>query len=258
MTRGRLKRWRVVLAALVIGLWTPLLACRDRPSIADDTGSSTGPLDAPVARALRERDPAAFDALAYHVAQFATTDTAEQSIRIQSYLRTHVVPAYIPRADDAALREYMTAMIEGLQELRDRSYHRCYTFLFGDWTLESERLALEASLSARTRDTTLSAIARLIDSAGPMPVAMDASRVRVLLEHTVIPGLQPRYGERLMVLRDEVSRDIDRVAACDTTLDIYKAAVDLSPPDGGLLIRHLLTNPRMPVVAASFSDGSSP
>lgn len=188
-------------------------------------------------RALRAADRPAFDELAGRVT--AGEDT-EKTLRLHAALRTGVVPKYIPLASDEAIRNYVRVTIAELHELRDASYYRCFSFLFGERTDESEQVRLERTLSQPTRAAGFDAIARLIESAEPVPVSIDEDAVWRVLDNRVLPSLPAWLGERKMVLRDTLSRDIDRVAACEVTLAVYEAIVDLPSPDGPLVMRYML------------------
>lgn len=194
----------------------------------------------PVVRALFEKNPAEGDALARHVSE-STGDTPVQTTqRLQWYIRATVVPMYVPLADDPSVEQYLRTTIQELLELRARSYYRCYVFLYGERHDPETRMALLSTLSPQTIDAWQMATVRLIESAAMVPVSIDEAAAWRVLDNIVIPALPAWHGERKMVLRDPVSRDIDRTAACDVTLDVYKEAVDVPGADGRLLRRYLL------------------
>lgn len=233
----------------VVALASVLLAVACGASSSNEDGREGGfePRTEPVVRALRARDRAAADELLRTLESSAAAGepAAAARQRLHAYLRTHVAPAYLPLADDDAVREYMRVTITEIGELRDRSYVRCFAFLFGSRTGEAEQLRLESTLTESTRAAGLQATGRLIASSGTVPVSIDEAAAWSILDKQVIPVLPAWLGERTMVLRDSMSRDIDRVAACDVTLAAYRIAVDLPAPDGPLVMRYLLARQMM-------------
>lgn len=194
----------------------------------------------PVVKVLLEKNPAEGEALVRHMAA-STDDTPVQATRrLQWYIRGTVVPAYVPLADDPSIEQYLRTTISELLELRARSYYRCYVFLYGERHDPETRMALLSTLSPQVVEAWQTATVRLIESAATVPVSIDEAAAWRVLDNIVIPALPAWHGERKMVLRDPVSRDIDRTAACDVTLDVYKEAVDLPGADGRLLRRYLL------------------
>lgn len=212
-----------------------LAGCSVAPAITRDFD----PVADPVIRTLRAIDRPAFDDLVRRTADAG--DVEERTLRLQAHLRTGVVPKYIPLASDEAIRDYVRVTIAELHELRDASYYRCFSFLFGERTDEAEQVRLERTLSSSTRAAGFGAIARFVESAEPVPVSIDEEAAWRVLDNHVLPVLPAWLGERKMVLRDTLSRDIDRVAACEVTLAVYEAIVDLPPPDGPLVMRYMLT-----------------
>lgn len=197
--------------------------------------------------ALRARDRAAADDLVRYVDERTVAGEADDAARhrLHMYLRTRIAPMYLPLAGDQAVRAYIRATIAEIEELRDRSYVRCFAFLFGGRTDEAEQMRLESTLSEMTRAAGLRAMTSLIESAGSVPVSIEEAAAWSILDNQVIPALPAWFGERTMVLRDAASRNIDRVAACEVTLAAYQVAVDLPSPDGPLVIRYLLARQMM-------------
>lgn len=235
--------------SLAIALASVLLAvaCGSSSWKEEHRESGFEPRTEPVVRALRARDRAAADELVRvlepSVVEGEPAVSARQ--RLHAYLRTHIAPAYLPLADDDAVREYMRVTIAEIEQLRDRSYVRCFAFLFGDRTSEADQLRLESTLTESTRAAGLQATEHLIASAGTVPVSIDEAAAWSILDNRVIPVLPAWLGERTMVLRDSTSRDIDRVAACEVTLAAYQVAVDLPAPEGPLVMRYLLARQMM-------------
>lgn len=158
------------VAVVALALFTLVRCSRDPVTsrLADD----------PAARALRASDHAAFAALEAHMRASAPGDveTADAfEARLRAYLRTSVLPAYAPLASDAAIAEHAAVTTTELEELRDRSYHRCHAFLFGDVSSTLGPLQLEGVISTATRLARSRATVRLIDSAGSGETIADAS-----------------------------------------------------------------------------------
>lgn len=240
-TRTRVLLALALIAALAFSaVWTLRSRIWNRPGDIEV-------LSAPLARALRAKDRGALDDVVRHISQYAQADADPETLkpRLHAYLRSAVVPKYLPLADDEAVRAYMRTTLAELDELRARSFYRCYVFLYGDGDDDVAQLRLENTLSAETREAGLDAIARLIDSAAAVPVSIDESAAWHVIDNVVMPRLPAWLGERKMVLRDPVSRDIDRVGACEVTIEVYKVAVELPAPDGPLVMRYLLARQLM-------------
>ena len=218
-----------------------LAACASPPAVLRDLE----PEARTVARVLRTTDRAAFDALIARMAAGDVSDPTQQAIRFHAYLRTGVVPTYVPLASDEAIRAYVRVTMTEIRELRDASYARCFAFLFGSRTDEAELIRLEATLSPATRTAAFRAIANLMTSAEPVPVSVDEEAVWHVLDNRIVPALPAWLGERTMVLRDARARDLDGRAACDVTAAVYAAVVDLPGPDGAAVMRYLLARQMM-------------
>jgi hypothetical protein len=224
-------------ARLGAAIGTALLLGCGTPEIGD---SGVDVLNDAVVAALRHRDPDAAETMVRHVTADTGEGAAPAEYRLLAYLRSKVVPIHALSASDAAVEQYLRTTTTGLQELRAASYYRCYVFLFGGGRLDAERIALEGSLSATTRESARLAITRLIETADTLSASVDEEAAWHILDNIVIPNLPAWHGERVMVLRDSAARNIDRTAACDVTIDVVKAAIDLSPPEGPILRRYLL------------------
>lgn len=235
---ARLLAGRFVMAGALL-----MAGCAPQQS-EGERGDGSLDLEAePAVRALRETEPAAFDEIVAAAPAGATPE--HMRLWLQTHLRTHVAPRYVALASDEAIREYMAVTIAELEELRDRSYYRCFVFLSGDRTDEAAQIRLEATLSEGTRAAGLRAVTRLIESSGGVPVSIDEEAAWRVLDNHVIPSLPRWLGERTLVLRDTASRDIDRVATCEVMLAVYAKAVDLPSPDGPLVMRYLLARQMM-------------
>lgn len=175
---------------------------------------------------------------------------ADPAARAQ--FRTAILPRYVPLASDEAIREYLQVTVAELRELRDRSYRRCHTFLFGDRADEAETIRLEATLSAGTRDAGTRATTQLVRSASDVPVVFDEASVRDMLDRVVLPRMPGRYRDRVVRLRESDIRMLDTATACDVSIDLYTIAIDLPPPEGSWLRRHLLA--RLATPTAEESD----
>ena len=216
-----------------------LAGCSASPAVMHDLE----PAAEPVVRALRAADAPAFDDLVRRLAADGVPE--EMPLRFHARLRAGVVPKFVPLASDEAIRDYVRVTITELHELRAASYYRCFSFLFGERTDEAEQVRLEATLSPATRAAGLGAIARLIESSEAIPVSVDEEAVWRTLDNRIVPVLPPWLGERTMVLRDARARDLDRVAACEVTLAVYEAIVDLPSPEGPLVMRYMLARQLM-------------
>lgn len=216
-----------------------LLCCLTACTRATGVGDSFDPAAGPVLRALQVADPGVFEAVIRNVSR--TGDVTDDTVRLQVELRRQVVPAFIARASDDAVRDYVRVTIAELKELRDASYFRCYTYLYGDPQDDEARYRLEATLSPATRAAGLEVMARLVESAGSSHAPVDDTEAWRVLDNVVMPALPAWLGERKMVLRDPQSRDIDRVATCEVSLAVYEAAVDLPSPDGLVVLRFMLS-----------------
>lgn len=241
---GRFVPAPLLAASLVAAGPCGFAGCAPQPGEAERGAASFDLESEPAVRALRHADRAAFDELVNAARRGDAPDASK--LWLHGYLRSHVAPRYVALASDDAIREYVTVTIAELEELRERSYYRCFTFLFGDRTNnEVAQIRLEATLSEATRASGLRAITHLIESSGDVPVSIDEEAAWRALDNRVVPSLPRWLGERTMVLRDAVSRDIDRVAACEVMLAVYASAVDLPAPEGPLVMRYLLARQMM-------------
>jgi hypothetical protein len=225
----------VVVAGVVLA--SSLAACRTDPAVAEFERAAPD-----VVRVLRGNDSEAFDEMVRLVRAHLDAGAAAGTLppRVHADLRALLVPRYLRTASDAAVLEYMRVTIAELDELRDQSFYRCYRFLYGERVPAEEQLRLEETLSDATRAAGLRAIAGLVESSGTVPVSIDEARARLVLDNAITPALPAWMGERKMVLHDAVSRDVDRVAACEVTVEAYRLAVELADPDGPLVVRYLL------------------
>lgn len=219
-----------------------------------DRLTAVDPAVAPVVTALAERDPAALDALVRNMDAHAvdaravradlkvrpSSDVETARVRLHAHLRADVLPVFVSRASDDAVRDYAAATLAELEALRDRSYYRCHAFLFGDRSDDAARIELENALPPTARGKSLRALAALIESARDAPVPVDDAVVNDALDRVVLPLMPARYSERVVRFRASDVRILDTATACDVTIDLFRVVVDLPPPDGPLLRRHLL------------------
>lgn len=231
--RARPSKIRLIGIALVLGL----AACATDPAVADVERAAPD-----VARVLRTKAPDTFVEIVQRVRGYRDAGVVSDTVapRLHADLRALVVPPFLRVADDAAIVGYMRVTITELEELRAQSFYRCYRFLYGERVPADEQLRLEETLSDATRSAGLRAIAHLVGSAGDVPVSIDEARAQLVIDNVITPALPAWMGERKMVLHDARSRDIDRVAACEVTIEAYRLAVDLPAPDGPLAARYLL------------------
>ena len=211
-----------------------------------DRLAASAPEIAPVLAALGERDRAAVDAVVRATDVHAADAPETTRARLHVYLRADIVPVFVPRAGDDAVRDYAAATLAELEALRDRSYYRCHAFLFGDRSDDAARIELENALPPTVREKSLRALAALIESARDALIPVDDAMVNDALDRVVQPLMPARYSERVVRFRASDIRILDTATACDVTIDLLRVAADLPSPEGPLLRRHLLTRLALP------------
>ena len=188
--------------------------------------------------ALKEHDPEEYkriiDGLKAVIESGGTQQDAVLAVR---GLIEQVVKQRLPIASDAAVSQYMRAMVKEMKELKAKDPALCHRFLFPE---PGNNIDLQKHVSAQTMSEDLAGLASVVRSSATSPTT-PPTEAEVSDDLTaVMMELYGTYGEDIMALENPAAVRIPSDRLCQITIDMYDKILALPEEKSGPLLRYML------------------
>lgn len=188
--------------------------------------------------ALKEHDAAEYDRIIAGLKEVieggGTQQDAAQAVRGRI---EQVVKQRLPIASDAAVSQYMRAMVKEMKELKAKDPALCQQFLFPE---PGKNIDLQKHVSAETLSEDLAGLASVVRSSATSPTTPSTEAEVSDDLTTVMMNLYEIYGEDILALENPAAAHIPSERLCQITIDMYDRVLALPDEKSGPLLRYLL------------------
>lgn len=199
-------------------------------------------LQIPGMAALRELEPATFEALKTRMAEIRRRGGTESELQAEAFapLQPYFLK-YLPVASEEVLAELVAVWVEEIDAALRSPRVDCYDVLRGTLGQAEARLVFDLPLIARNED----ALAAVLESAATAPSPPLGPEAADAGMRALLATIAPRYGALLSRIGSDPLEqpELDHVQVCRMTADLYRAALATAPSHRGEALRALVSVP---------------